>query len=428
MLSDNEEEIPIIPLHRLNLRPATFISNLPVNQNLIIMAQPLFPNGFTPQMFNDVPTYNGDPQSLPEFIKSIEVIILQFQAPLVPNEPIPYINKYLVSAARNKLREKAVEAITGYDYDTWYELKTTLIQTFGDQRSELNLTIELAKMRQQFKESPIDFYNRIRAHLAIFNAKISLCAELPQIIQHKLKSARDLALRTLVSGLNEPYGTLVRSRNPENLEIAINIIRDEVDIKYSQSITRSFAGNSSDPRHPQRDQKRNSSQFQNQFRNNVFPPKFQNNFQRNFIPFNNNQQQFKPITPAQFPMQRAFGKNVFRPNQTFKPNNPVTPMEVDSTIRGAIPKRQAPNQSLGNIHKKPNYNQSQNYFKATGPRNFVSEELFAHENAENQYTPEYDQYESYIDELPEQSPISLIKFKNIILQLPRLTVQLIMMK
>lgn len=416
MSSDEDIEDIVTPLQRLNLRPAIFNldNNLPVNQTPI-MALPLFPNGFVPQMFNDVPTFNGDPQSLPEFIRSIEVIILQFQAPLVPNQPVPYINKYLVSAARNKLKEKAVEAVTGYNYDTWADLKEMLIQTFGDQRSELNLTIELTKMRQQFKESPIDFYHRIRAHLAIFNAKISLGPEQAAIITYKLKNAKDLALRTLVSGLIEPYGTLVRSRNPDNLEAAINIIRDEVDIKYSQSITRSLGNNNSDIRNPQTNSRPNNTpksfpyypnyapQFQNQFRTQQqgLPQRFPGSSQTNFRPpFNNapfykQPMQLQNVPPARFPMQRAFANNVFKPNQNlFKPNNPVTPMEVDSTIRGAVPKRQASNQNFNNVNKRPNFNQSQtNYFKPTAPRNFKSEELFAHENNDySQYTSEFDQY------------------------------------
>lgn len=398
----NNENIPVIPENQI----------LGIN-NQLEMAN-LFPPGFHMSMLAEIPSYDGNSSALSEFIRSVEVISTQF---LVPAQPDAYINKFLLSSVRNKLKGNALEVITGYEFNTWAELKTTLINNFGDQRSELNLTIDLAKTRQNSKENPIEFYNRIRTLLATFNSKIALGKEVPAVKEYKLSNVKDLALRTYLSGLNEPFGSLLRCRNPATLEKAISIVRDEIDIRYSQNSIKTDLNISNQRRNPTNANPRYNSNSQNLYapRYNNFTQSPSTSFQNQPMPtqnfsFNNgfprNQNPTMRLNPnnppSQFPNQRPFGnknQNVFAPQRGYKNYTPGEPMQT-----GTVNKRPPTTQSINpNNSKRPYYQNTQYIRQSNQPRNFHSEELFNHdleyyeENPDdfpNDQEPEYS-YENY---------------------------------
>lgn len=403
--------------------PVLILNNIPEDQalepiidnNPIEMAN-LFPAGFQISMLTEIPTYDGNTSTLSEFIRSVEVILNQF---LVPGQPNAYVNKFLLSSVRNKLKGNALEVIAGYEYDTWLDLKTTLISNFGDQRSELNLTIDLAKTRQNSKESPIEFYNRIRTLLATFNSKISLGNEDIAIKNYKLTNTKNLALRAYLSGLNEPFGSLLRGRNPDSLESAVSIIRDELDIRYSQNTSKNHFN---PPIHNQ-NLNPNNSRHNPQ---NLYTPRFNNFVPNNYTPFQNYQYLFSPRQrelspnnsfmrnqnptirlnpnnrPSQFPNQRPFGtknQNVFAPQRGFRNTTPGEPMQL-----GSENKRPPSMQSINpNNPKRPNNYQNTQYIRQSNqPRNFHAEELFYHDDNTdpNNYSNNYlDNYpDNYVDQ------------------------------
>lgn len=380
------------------------------DQTVINMAN-LFPAGFQIAMLSEIPTYDGNTSTLSEFIRACEVIISQF---FIVEQPDAYCNKFLLSSIRNKLKGNALEVVAGYELQTWNDLKTTLINNFGDQRSELNLTVDLAKTRQYSKESPIEFYNRVRTLLATFNSKISLGNEDQAIKNYKLINTRKLALRSFLSGLNEPFGSLLRSRNPDSLENAIAIIRDEIDIRYSQNLHKNYSNvtiqnqnsNTNNPRYNL--QNSHTAHPNNPMSNSKMPfPNYKNQFphgQRNFFPnnaFASNQNPTMKLNsntpPPRFPNQgpRFENRNVFAPQHGYRNNTPGEPMQLGSVI-----KRPFSAQTVNpNNFKKPNYSNSNQYIRQSNqPRNFHSEELFHHndnpdpENFPPENFPEYLEY------------------------------------
>lgn len=400
----------IIQPPRLSFLTNLAVNNRSINNNQTMAEPPLFPAGFSVSLLNEIPTYNGNPAILSEFIRAIEVITTKF----CTANPTDYINKLVISSIRNKLKGQALEVVTGYHYDTWQELKTTLVENFGDQRSELNLLVDLTKLKQN-RDNPIEFFNKVRTHLAIFNSKISLSNETPEIINYKLTANKSLALRTFVSGLNENLGSFIRSRNPMSLEDALRMVKEELDIRYSQSqnnINKQFAN--SNPN--QKPNKPIANSFNPNYLKphmpfgNVYTPKF-NNFapNSNYRPQNQHFQgqnfsprppfqQYKPNFFSNSPMRptpnnfQNPNQNVFAPRQNYTPMNKPEPMDISVTKRSASQQLTNPNKFRPNPQNFPMTRQSN------------QQELFYHEdpseNPENNYyEPEYNEI-NFSEELP----------------------------
>ncbi|KAF5303257.1 hypothetical protein FQA39_LY09996 [Lamprigera yunnana] len=114
--------------------------------------------------FNKIPTYDGNQEQLSEYIRAVEDIFSQFWQ---RDNPTGYIKKLLYSVARNRLKDAALEIVTGKFY--------------GDE---------------------------------------------PDIIrEYKIIDAKSLALRVYLGGLNEPFESFLRSRHPPNLEVALKYIK-----------------------------------------------------------------------------------------------------------------------------------------------------------------------------------------------------------
>jgi hypothetical protein len=392
---------------RLNMQQAVQQNPVqPVQQNFQQPQQiPImnYPPGFHMSILNEIPRYEGNPTELSEFIRAVEDIYEQFYQ---PNDPNAYVNKLLLSATRNRLKSSALEVITGQTILSWPQLKAILIENFGDQRSELNLIIDVSRLKQNSKEHPVEFYNRCRSLLAILNSKISLTND-PQVIKdYRIADAKALALKSFTSGLLEPLGSFLRSRAPPTLENALTIVKEELDVRY-------FQNSQSKPHIP----------VQNTSKTLQFPrPTFQNyqtSQPRPFIqnyqtsqprPFIQNYQTSQPRTqqnyfprysqtfqpnptpvtylnpnqpPSQFPgFKKPFGKpgqNVFAPKKNYQSFNKPEPM-VTSTV-----KKRPASQQIGNFRQRPfnpnfpNQNRfqhsSNNFINNNQRANFEFEEL-----------------------------------------------------
>lgn len=379
-----------------------FLANQTSQSNNPIMSTPppvVFPAGFSVSLLNEIPSYDGNPSALSEFIRSAEVITIQF----CTQNPNDYINKLIISSIRNKLKDQALEVVTGYHYDTWNELKRVLVENFGDQRSELNLLVDLTKLRQN-RDTPIEFFNKIRTHLAIFNSKISLGDEDPAVKNYKLLANKSLALRTFVSGLNENLGSFIRSRNPNSLEEALKMVKEELDIRYSQN-----QNNKSFPNSNQTPNKPNNQNYpkSNVPLQNLYTPRY-NNFvpNQNYTirqPFPQRNQNFNPNNPMRFPPSNSRNfqnpnRNVFAPGQNKQFMNKPEPMDFSTIKRPASQQLSNPNKYRVNSQNTP-INQQSNQ-----ARNFASEQLHYidskySEIPENYQYAEYNE-RNYSEEIP----------------------------
>lgn len=422
-LSDIDEQQEIEIEQNLN-RPIALQLRRPIlgnlnnlnNANMVDQAA-ILPGGFHVSLLGEISYFNGQTAALSEFIRSFELLNDQFSQ---PNDPNAYINKLLLNAARNRLKDQALEVVAGQNIGTWLDLKNILIENFADQRSELNLNADLIRLRQMQKESPIDFYNRCISMLAILNSKISLTNDAIEVKNYRIAQAKQTALKTFITGLAEPMGSFVRSRNPVTLENALTIVKEEIDIRYFRNSQNSFQQIN---KVTQKQMSPNYQNFEQRFK-----PKYQNNSQQWFQPPNRNYQPFKYPTgyvqqsnnfpqqrfqqnftprylnpntpPRQFPGQRPFGKpgqNVFAPRQNFVPTK-AEPMEF-STI-----KKRPASQQIGNVRQRPfnpNFGQRPNF--TTGQLHqtnfnpeYQTDELDEFIEYEQEYEPE--EYQTNTDD------------------------------
>lgn len=385
------------------------------NQQAVPLVQPVlagYPPGFHISLLNEIPKFEGNPSELSEYVRAVEDIFIQFWQ---RQEPGAYINKLLLSAARNRLKGPALEVVTGQELNSWDALKALLIENFGDQRSELNLKIDISRLRQYAKESPIDYFNRCRSLLAILNSKISLGIEDQLIKNYKLTEAKNLTLTAYISGLAEPLGSFIRSRSPQTLENALTYVKNEIDIRYFQN---------SNSRIPQQQFKQATNQIQAKPYPNLQRQQTQNNYQQQPY-FNRSQPQFRNnhgpvyklnpnIPPQNFPgFQPKYGtpgQNVFKPQRNFQPTHRPEPMEA-STI-----KKRPASQQLGRQgpppprQNFPNNFRPNNFFQQSNqPRNFHSQELH-HTELNEMYQSDIDipnnDYQNFDYEYPEQPECS----------------------
>jgi hypothetical protein len=411
--SSSETEDEIVPnleqvFKHITITPAKLIINKMVDTKSTPESpqiQPIFagyPLGFHIGLLNEIPIYQGNPSELSEYIRACEDIFRQFWQ---RDQPHAYINILLLSSARNRLKGPALEIVTGQTYHSWDQLKETLINNFGDQRSELNIRIDLSRMRQFLKESPVDFFNRIRSLLAILNSKISLGNEAQAIKEYKIIDSKALALKAFLGGLAEPLGSFLRSRAPPNLETALKFVKDELDIQYFQNLNRGQSQHkfttSNQPNQNRNPEQRQNFNYQNyQQQNNRVSQKQHPQFKPTFNPtyqLNPNQ------PPRQFPgFQPRFGKpeqNVFAPKKNFRHENKPEPMQT-STInkRPASHQAQSTNPPQRPFYQRPfnqnlNPNFRPNYIRQSSqPRNFYSEELF-HTDFQEQFEQENFNYD-----------------------------------
>lgn len=353
------------------------------NQNNLKM-----PSQFKTEYLSCVPQFDGNANDLNRYIQVCDSLILNFYD---RENPQNFHNTYLLNSLISKLTGNAKLVVNIQNCSTWEELKQTLLNNFGDQRDESCLNRDLVMMRQQPQEKPQNFYDRVLNILNLLCSYIDAheITNESKILKRNLYN--NLALRTFLSGLKEPLATTIRCMKPNSLNEAMQFVTQENNVNYFQNF--SYRSNQ-----PQNNQNKNfvqpkHSNFNNQFNSNTTPNNFfrqQPNFPSQPI---NIQPRPNPKPQKFFTNSEVFKQpqpqknvNVFKPNpnQTFpKP----TPMSVSTR------------------NTSHNYRQYQppikNIFQATGPRNFISEELF---NTETNNSDQINQNQSIdYSEIPSTS-------------------------
>jgi hypothetical protein len=162
--------------------------------------------------------YNGDRETLPAFLTNCDNAIS-----LAAPEQQQILCKYIIS----QLEGKAQTACSLKIFDKWSELKVFLKTTFGEKKHSSHLLIELQNCRQTATESVTKFSLRVESCLTRLLAEIQYsCRDEEQLIG-RIAAMEDLALNTFIMGLNLNISTIVRCRNPNNLNEAICLAVEE---------------------------------------------------------------------------------------------------------------------------------------------------------------------------------------------------------
>lgn len=342
-----------------------------------------------------IPHYDGDAITLSSFVSACDFIQLNYGQ---TNDQI--LKNYLTRVVQTKLTGRA-QLLVGCrsELDSWDKIKDALQNCFGDNRNLECLEQDLFLARPNKGENNLDFAKRLQILRSQLAQKLTSITETNMPNATKiiyLNQYEQITLRTFIRSLNGPLQSIIRLRNPPNIETAMTLITEEENFNYTQNLFRSspqvepksfprnnFSNQNFMRRPPgpanyryntpnfshqnnQNNHYQNNQYQNNQYQNNQYP---NNNFQNSRFPSQPLNLQSRQMPERRFPTNReVFGppKNVFKPTGQV-PNTKPEPMSTTSrnpTIR------QPPYQ---------NYNQS-NHFRTNGPRNFVSQELFQIDN------------------------------------------------
>lgn len=174
-----------------------------------------------------VPEYNGDQATLSDFISACNFISEQIE------EADPAVTQGFLFVVKNKLVDKAKQFISSRNINDWPSIRQLLIGHFGDCRDTESLLRDLTACIQKHSETPRTFVQRIENLLTKLRNTISLDETLTNPIRATLNNSHErIALKTLLAGLSDPIGSIIRSQRPASIDEAIQLIIEEENIYY----------------------------------------------------------------------------------------------------------------------------------------------------------------------------------------------------
>lgn len=287
------------------------LSKLINNLNLVNMATPVLKREY----LDMVPEFHGDTKLLSRFIEICEKLVNKFY---VTSDPGDFQNEWLMSSILAKIKGEAAVNIASCTISDWASLKKALLNTYQDKRDCFTLNIEMTELKQN-NENAFEFFNRVQE---ILNLQVSYLTNQLEATNAKVLIAyfQTYAVRILLRGLKDPLGHLLRTKNPQDLNSALNMLTNEFQLESKQ-----------------RHQNFNIKQKQLPINQNINnrSPFVKNNPQLIYRPLPSNNFNKPPQIQNQFVRQNVFKPNT---NHNFTPKQPTpTPMSI-STNQSFRPK------------------------------------------------------------------------------------------
>lgn len=337
--------------------------------------------------FDFIPDFDGtNPDTLNSFIRGLDLIVERFGTSDPSTADAQYQNFQITSGILSKLKGQAKQTVTANLCDDWISIKDILKRTFADPRDESELMYELVNLRPKPNQKYIDYYNDIYKLVSLYISKLNPNQANSNIVKKEI--IHDFAIKNLCKYSIEPIGTMLRTIRPKDLTEIRQLIENESK-NIGQFPKQRFNTNNIKPHNTTTQHHNIQTNNSNNWRNlpsnpftNLNPRPIQHRFPTNAQVFGNKNN---------YPPKQQGNVNVFKPNQTQRFNLPTpTPMSIGYTNQRTQMK---PTQ---------NYPNRNNFFKQTGPPQFISEEL---RNMETNETPvqdvqnycETDNYSEYYD-------------------------------
>lgn len=180
-----------------------------------------------PEYINMVPDFNGEAELLPRFIQICEKLVNRFYN---AEDEGDFQNEYLMSSILAKIKGEAAINISSCVINKWTDLKSALLDCYADKRDCYSLVIEMTELRQNTSESVFEFYNRLQQ---LLNLQTSYLSTHKDENEAKILTDyfRNYALRILLRGLKEPIGSLMRTKNPKDLNTALNMLTNDFQLE-----------------------------------------------------------------------------------------------------------------------------------------------------------------------------------------------------
>lgn len=336
-----------------------------------------------------LPEYSGGSKNLAYFIRQVESYLSLLRKPDVNC----LFNRLLFEQVKAKLVGEARDVLISSDCCTWSQIKDTLLQRFGDPRSEELLLNDLATCYQLHNESYETYFERLKHKLQVLLEHVSIRTPNNDIRISKENMYTNQALSVFKSGVLEPYCSHLLNLPINSLEQALYECRkydnNKAQISFmnfmrSKSKINAHNNNSiSKPSFKQGKinyQPRPSLYYPNNFgTNNVFDP--HSNSNNNNFGQTTQTSQF-PRGPINMPNQQKVPANF-----NIKKDQKYTPTPMSTTTRNSFSRQRPTPMSTSTKH-----NFKQNYFQPQSRPTFISEELFNVESPQENDIP-YNEYE-----------------------------------
>lgn len=323
-----------------------------------------------------LPKFNGKSELLEGFIMEIDKFFNKYHETAGTSE----IQKEMVLLLiKTKIIDEAQIYIqSNPQFDTWPEIKQALKDRFGEQTTIEMLQNQLNYMKINKNESYLEFIERLSQLKYKIQRKNAMNnnAAIVQLLNDQIDKQ---ALTTLLINVKPELSTIIRCKNIKNINDAIPVIQEDIELKNQQNPFRKFPINVQRPNW----QQNTKSTFPSQ----PIPIK-----QRPYVP----QQKF----PTH---QQVFGnreENVFKPNQqSFRYQQPMSGISVHPrNINYNPPRWQQQKRKNSNViqsqARRPNLQPDFNQFSTTNqneaPR-WTSEELFMQEQPSTSTTGNFRQ-------------------------------------
>lgn len=176
--------------------------------------------------------FDGDREKLNPFLNNCRNAV-SFAS--LPQKDI--LLKYIIS----QLEGRAESACAIREFENWDQLESFLKSQFGDKKHYAALLSELQDSKQLSSETVNQFALRIETCLSKLLAEINVTIPTTkkEELSGRVAAMQDLALFSFITGLNPSISTVVRCRDPDTLNKAINIAVCEEKI-YQSSIKRQY--------------------------------------------------------------------------------------------------------------------------------------------------------------------------------------------
>lgn len=323
-----------------------------------------------------IPEYSGSSQALSYFISKVEKFITLFKNS-TPGQQCCVLNRLFVIS---KITGAAKDLLIIESPETWEQVKILLIDRFGDTRNKELLQNDLFTCFQFPTENYGTYCVRIKNKLQTLLEHVNLREINRDIRIYKINHFSKIALTTFKTGISEPYRSHLRYINPQTLEACLTALR-EFDSNKRQSEFLYFMQRSSKYNNNSRNnfkiQENHGSKTSFSFGNNN--NKVINN-NRNLSTFQS-QPSYQNHSFNRFPFNRNTNNhyNNFQSNRNNN-NNTLNNLPFgasnNNTINQRTKKNYQPTPISISTRATPPRPVKQNFFQATGPRNFISEELF----------------------------------------------------
>lgn len=352
---------------------------------------------------DNIPHFDGNQKLLNRFISAVENLLKGFQDTTNRNATI---NTCLFDTILSKLTGRAAELIVSRsELNSWALIKDVLINSFSDQRSIDCLIQDLLGLKPLKNENPIVFGMRIQDSRSLLFSKLSAVNEDAAIKVIKIKHYDEFALKTFLNGLPYNLQLVTRLKNPDCLEKAMSLVREEENFIYFKN---SQNTNLRQPLFTNKHQNQNMTQPRQPYTPN-FRPNFNPNYNPNYNPQrNNNFSNNFPRPFMNFPQQNF--QSFSQPHSSFsqqRPNFAHNQQNFQRPFFGNQTRQFQNNNNFGQMSRRTNLNRNNQVEpmdtssgntvlnNALQNKKFVSQHLYNQEVLQN------------MSENPDQTPVNL---------------------